>query len=62
VHVALTVDDLDAVLGAIAPFDWKVAGEPQTLQSGPNAGKRVVYVRDADGTTIEFMQPPPAKV
>jgi hypothetical protein len=25
---------------------------------GPNAGKRVIYVRDPDGTTIEFMQPP----
>ena len=62
VHIALTVDDLDAVLGAIAPFGWKVAGEPQTLALGPNTGRRVVYVRDPDGTTIEFMQPPPAKV
>jgi catechol 2,3-dioxygenase-like lactoylglutathione lyase family enzyme len=57
-HVALTVDDLDAVLSAIGEFGWKAAGEPQTLRSGPNAGKRVVYVRDSDGTTIEFMQPP----
>ena len=57
-HVALTVDDLDAVLGAITASGWKAAGEPQTLKSGPNAGKRVVYVRDPDGTTIEFMQPP----
>jgi glyoxylase I family protein len=59
VHVALAVDDLDAVLNAIAASGWKAAGKPQTLQSGPNAGKRVVYVRDPDGTTIEFMQPPP---
>ena len=58
VHVALAVDDLDAVLSAIAPFGWKTAGQPQTLEIGPNAGKRVVYVRDPDGTTIEFMQPP----
>ena len=57
VHVALTVDDLDSVLEAIAASGWKAAGKPQTLQSGPNAGKRVVYVRDPDGTTIEFMQP-----
>jgi catechol 2,3-dioxygenase-like lactoylglutathione lyase family enzyme len=61
VHVALTVDDLDAVLAAIAPFGWKPAGSPQTLTIGPNAGKRVIYVRDADGTTIEFMQPPMEK-
>jgi len=58
VHVALIVEDLDAVLGAINASGWKAAGKPQTLQSGPNAGKRVVYVRDPDGTTIEFMQQP----
>jgi catechol 2,3-dioxygenase-like lactoylglutathione lyase family enzyme len=58
VHVALTVNDLDAVLQRIAASGWKIAGKPQTLQSGPNAGKRVVYVRDPDGTTIEFMQSP----
>jgi glyoxylase I family protein len=57
-HVALTVDNLDAVLSALAASGWKTAGQPQTLQTGPNAGKRVVYVRDPDGTTIEFMQPP----
>jgi catechol 2,3-dioxygenase-like lactoylglutathione lyase family enzyme len=58
VHVALTVDDLDAVLKKIAESGWKAAGEPQILQQGPNAGKRVVYVSDPDGTTIEFMQMP----
>jgi len=58
VHVALLVDDLDAVLERIAAFDWKAAGKPQLLTKGPNAGKRVVYIRDPDGTTIEFMQPP----
>jgi catechol 2,3-dioxygenase-like lactoylglutathione lyase family enzyme len=58
VHVALLVDDLDAVLERIAASDWEAAGNPQTLTTGPNAGKRVVYVRDPDGTTIEFMQPP----
>ena len=56
VHVALLVHDLDAVLERIAASDWKAAGKPRTLQSGPNAGKRVVYVRDPDGTTIELMQ------
>jgi catechol 2,3-dioxygenase-like lactoylglutathione lyase family enzyme len=58
VHVALTVDDIDAVLSAIAASGWKAVGTPQMLTTGPNAGKRVVYVRDPDGTTIEFMQPP----
>lgn len=58
VHIALTVDNLDAVLEKIAVSGWKAAGQPQTLTTGPNAGKRVIYVRDPDGTTIEFMQPP----
>jgi glyoxylase I family protein len=58
IHVALTVENLDAILEKIASSGWKAAGKPQTLAVGPNAGKRVVYVRDPDGTTIEFMQPP----
>ncbi len=55
-HVALLVENLDAVLARVAASGWKAAGKPQTLARGPNAGKRVVYVRDPDGTTIEFMQ------
>jgi catechol 2,3-dioxygenase-like lactoylglutathione lyase family enzyme len=58
IHVAFTVDNLDAVLSAIAASGWRAVGKPQTLKSGPNAGRRVVYTRDPDGTTIEFMQPP----
>ncbi len=54
----LTVENLDALLQKIATSGWKAAGEPQSLTSGPNAGKRVVYVRDPDGTTIEFMEMP----
>jgi catechol 2,3-dioxygenase-like lactoylglutathione lyase family enzyme len=60
VHVALTVDNLDAVLNTIAASGWRAAGKPQILKTGPNAGKRIVYVRDPDGTTIEFMQLPSA--
>jgi catechol 2,3-dioxygenase-like lactoylglutathione lyase family enzyme len=56
VHVALLVDELDLVLERVAASGWQPAGKPQTLTRGPNAGKRVVYVRDPDGTTIEFMQ------
>src|SRR5437762_11817049 len=38
VHIALTVDNLDAVLESIAASGWKAAGTPQTLTVGPNAG------------------------
>src|SRR5207249_11684781 len=42
VHVALTVNDLDAVLQRIAASVRKTAGKPQTLQLGVNGGKRAV--------------------
>jgi len=58
VHVAFTIDNLDAILEKIAASGWKTAGKPQKLTQGPNAGKRVIYVRDPDGTTIEFMEIP----
>ena len=56
VHVALLVEDLEAVLAQIAASGWEAAGKPQTLKTGPNVGKRVVYVRDPDGATVELMQ------
>ena len=58
VHVALTVDNLGAALGAIAASGWGALGKPQILKTGPNAGRRIVYVRDRDGITIELMEPP----
>ena len=58
VHVALSVDDLDPVIQKISASGWKTAGQPQMLETGPNAGKRVVYVHDPDGATIEFMELP----
>lgn len=58
VHIALTAENLEPLLQKIAKSGWKAVGKPQTLKTGPNAGKRVVYVRDPDGTTVEFMQPP----
>jgi len=61
VHVAFTVDNLEAVLEKIATTGWQAAGKPQTLKTGPNTGKRVIYVRDPDGTTIELMQRPSDK-
>jgi catechol 2,3-dioxygenase-like lactoylglutathione lyase family enzyme len=56
IHVALLVEDLNAALDRIAGAGWKTVGQPQILTKGPNAGKRVVYVRDPDGTTVELMQ------
>jgi catechol 2,3-dioxygenase-like lactoylglutathione lyase family enzyme len=57
-HVAFDVDDIDAALEAIEGAGAKRIGEPQDLVTGPNKGGRVVYTRDADGITVEFIQRP----
>src|SRR5438094_7486314 len=56
IHVAFTVDNLDGVLSMIAASGWRAVGTPQTLKTGPNAGKRDVYVHHPHCTTLELMQ------
>jgi catechol 2,3-dioxygenase-like lactoylglutathione lyase family enzyme len=57
-HLALVVDDIDALLVRIAAYGWKAQGIPQPIASGARAGTRVIYAVGPDGATIEFMQPP----
>jgi len=57
-HLALVVDDLDALLARIAAYGWKAQGIPQPIASGARGGTRVVYAVGPDGAAIEFMQPP----
>ncbi|MBO1078480.1 VOC family protein [Roseomonas haemaphysalidis] len=57
-HLALVVDDIDALLARVAAYGWKAQGMPQPIKSGARAGTRVIYVVGPDGATIEFMQPP----
>lgn len=56
-HIALIVDDLDAVLGAIQAYGWQAQGVPQEIAVGARAGTKVMYAVGPDGCTIEFMQP-----
>lgn len=55
-HVAFNVEDVDAVLAAVAPFGVKPIGAPVAINAGPNKGRKVVYVRDWDGVTLEFIE------
>lgn len=57
-HVAFDVDDIDAALAAAAAHGVEPLSEPQDLHTGPNKGGRVVYTRDPDGVTVEFIQRP----
>lgn len=57
-HVAFDVDDIDATIAAAQRVGVEPMGAPQTVNAGPNKGARVVYTRDVDGITIEFIQKP----
>ncbi|SEN75987.1 Catechol 2,3-dioxygenase [Sphingomonas gellani] len=59
-HLALVVDDIEALLARIAAYGWKAQGTPQPIAGGERAGTQVIYVVGPDGATIEFMQPPTA--
>ncbi len=55
-HVAYDVDDIDAAVAASAPHQVLPIGEVTMIDKGPNAGRKVVYLRDPDGVTIEYIE------
>jgi catechol 2,3-dioxygenase-like lactoylglutathione lyase family enzyme len=58
-HIAFDVRNLEAVVAAVAPYGLKPVAPPLTLtQGGPNAGAKIVYLRDPDGITIELIEKP----
>ncbi|NKB58886.1 MAG: bleomycin resistance protein [Alphaproteobacteria bacterium] len=57
-HIAYDVDDIDAAIAASAPHGVVPIGDPVAIDRGPNAGGRVVYLRDPDDVTIEFIEKP----
>ena len=57
-HIAFDVDDVDAAVAAAADHDVHAVNPPRTIDTGPNTGARVVYLRDTDGVTVEFIQRP----
>ncbi|MDP6341889.1 MAG: VOC family protein [Alphaproteobacteria bacterium] len=57
-HVAYDVDDVDAAVAAADGHHVRPIGSITVIDKGPNAGGRVVYLRDPDGVTIEFIQKP----
>lgn len=55
-HIAFNVDDVDAAVVASAPHGFVPITAPVAINAGPNKGRKVVYLRDADGVTVEFIQ------
>lgn len=57
-HIAYDVDDMEAALAAAEPHGVLPIGDPVVIDKGPNTGGRVVYLRDPDEVTIEFIEKP----
>jgi catechol 2,3-dioxygenase-like lactoylglutathione lyase family enzyme len=55
-HVAFNVDDAVAAADAVQRYGVKPIAPPVAIDKGPNKGRKVVYVRDPDGVTIEFIE------
>jgi len=55
-HLALNVDDADAAVAEAALYQVKAISAPVPINAGPNKGRKVVYVRDWDGVTFEFIE------
>ena len=57
-HVAFNVAGIDAAIDAAARYDVHPIAPPVAIDKGPNKGRKVVYLRDPDGITIEFIETP----
>jgi catechol 2,3-dioxygenase-like lactoylglutathione lyase family enzyme len=58
-HLALRVDDVDALCARLVEAGMSVPGRPTTI-TAPGAwhGARCVYAEDPDGRTVELVQRP----
>ena len=55
-HLAFDVTDIDAAIAASQVYGFRPINSPTPIDKGPNAGSRVVYLRDPDGVTIEYIE------
>ncbi|MSQ54157.1 MAG: bleomycin resistance protein [Betaproteobacteria bacterium] len=55
-HIAFNVDDADAAVAEAARYNVVAINPPVAINAGPNRGRKVVYCRDADGVTFEFIE------
>ncbi len=57
-HIAFDVDDIDAAIAASGAHGVIPIADPVAIDKGPNAGGRVVYLRDPDDVTVEYIEKP----
>ena len=58
-HVAFNVDDAEAAVAAADRYGVRPIAAPVAIDQGPNKGRKVVYLRDWDGITIELIEARP---
>jgi catechol 2,3-dioxygenase-like lactoylglutathione lyase family enzyme len=60
-HIAFDVEGVEAAVAAAGRHGFAPLSSEVVVNriGGPNAGARVVYLRDADGVTVEFIERPP---
>ena len=57
-HLAFDVDNFESAVTAAEEYGVRPIAAPYVTDAGPNAGGKVVYLRDPDGITIELIQKP----
>ena len=55
-HLAFDVADADAAIAASQVSGFRPINPPAPIDKGPNTGSRIVYLRDPDGVTIEYIE------
>ena len=55
-HLAFDVTDVDAAIAASQVFGFRPINPPVPIDKGLNAGSRVIFLRDPDGVTIEYIE------
>ncbi len=55
-HFALEVEDIEATVERCAAYGWHLLNRIETWPDPPQAGTRLAYVTNGDGTIIEFVQ------
>ena len=56
-HLALNVDDLDGVVEVCMNIGAQKIGQMITVDQGPNAGNRIIYISFRNEVMIELIEP-----
>ena len=58
-HIAMNVEDMDSALKKALSWPLEIVGKEVQIDAGPNAGGRIIYMRNPeDGLIIEMIQKP----